>query len=461
MPVFACETLLPAPPHAVFDWHARPGALARLTPPWEPLEVLSHTGESIMDGSRFVLRVGRRPFRFHWVALHENYLCDEQFGDRQVSGPFAEWRHLRRFEAEGEEGCRLREEITYSLPGGRVSEAFLGAALRRRLERAFHYRHETLRQDLARHRAFPDAPRLRIALTGGSGLIGTRLRHFLSTGGHEVRRLVRRPTRAVDEISWNPAAGELDAAALEGLDAVVHLAGENIAGGRWSPARKFAIRDSRVQGTRLLAETLARMAHPPRVLVSTSAIGFYGDRGEEWVEEGSPPGQGFLSEVGQAWEAATESAAAAGIRVVLLRVGLVLAAEGGALARMLPAFRLGLGGRLGGGRQMLSWIDADDLLGAFHFALLDETLSGPVNATAPAPVANAEFTRALAGALGRWVGPPLPAFVLRLLLGEMGQALLLSGARVRPARLLAAGFRFFQPDLAASLRRQLGLGPAP
>jgi hypothetical protein len=258
------------------------------------------------------------------------------------------------------------------------------------------------------------------------------------------------------EIAWDPAAGTLNVASLEGLDGVVHLAGENISASRWTPEVKSRIRASRVEGTRLLCEGLAKLKRPPQVLVSASAIGWYGDAGDAALDETGAAGRGFLPEVCAAWENATEPARAAGIRVVNLRIGIVLAAKGGALARMLTPFKLGMGGPVGSGRQVMSWIALDDLLGIIEAALWDSRFSGPVNATAPHPVTQAQFARTLGSVLGRPAVAPLPGAVVRLAFGEMGQALLLEGARVLPRRLLDAGFPFQTPGLEGALRSELG-----
>jgi uncharacterized protein (TIGR01777 family) len=280
----------------------------------------------------------------------------------------------------------------------------------------------------------------------------------MTAEGHAITRLVRRPSADPAEVSWDPSAGTVDAAGLEGLDAVVHLAGENIASGRWTAARKERIRASRVGGTKLLCDTLAGLEAPPAVVVAASAIGVYGDRGDEVLDETSPPGTGFFPEVGQAWEAATSSAERAGIRVVQLRIGVVLSGRGGALSRMLPPFRLGLGGRLGSGTQFMSWIALDDLVAAIRFAILTPSLSGPVNATAPEAVTNAELTRSLGRVLGRPTLFPVPAFALRTLVGELADEALLASARVRPRKLEEAGFQFRHPDLEGALRFELGRG---
>lgn len=294
------------------------------------------------------------------------------------------------------------------------------------------------------------APRLRVAVTGSSGLIGTELCRRLEAEGHAVLRLVRRTPRGEGEAHWDPAAGVIDAAALEGLDAVVGLAGENV-GARWTTERRRRIRASRVDATLLLGETLAGLARPPRVFVSASAVGYYGIRGDERLDESSPPGTDFLAQVVRDWEAAADPAASAGIRVVHPRIGVVLAADGGVLARMLPPFRLGLGGRMGSGRQWMSWIALDDLVDVLLRALRDDALAGPVNAVAGAAT-NAEFTATLGRVLRRPTVTVVPAFALRAAFGEMAEDTILASQRVEARRLAALGHQFRHPDLEGALR---------
>ena len=295
---------------------------------------------------------------------------------------------------------------------------------------------------------------MKILVSGASGFVGSTLLPLLTNAGHQVVRL----TRGGGGLSWEPAAARIDAAALEGFDGVVHLAGESVAARRWTTEQKRRIRDSRVVGTRLLCDTLARLARPPRVLVCASAIGYYGSRGDATLTETSPAGDDFLGRTCREWEAATEPAARKGIRVVNLRFGFILGAAGGGLKKMLPPFRLGLGGPLGDGRQWMSWVAIDDAAGAALFALTHEALRGPANVVAPNPVTNAEFTRVLGRVLSRPAFLPMPAFVARLAFGEMADALLLAGQRVEPARLRAAGYTWRHPDLEKSLRAMLGRG---
>ena len=281
---------------------------------------------------------------------------------------------------------------------------------------------------------------MKIAVTGASGLVGSELVLFLTTAGHEVIRLVRRSPGEGEE-HWNPASG-IESDAIQGIDAVVHLAGENIAEGRWTKEKKDRIRDSRVDGTAALVQSLVAMEHPPPTLICASAIGHYGDRGDTELIEDSEPGTGFLPEVCQAWEAAADPAREAGIRVVHLRFGVVLSVAGGALKKMLTPFRLGAGGRIGSGDQYMSWLSIGDAAGIILYALKTNELSGSVNAVAPEPVTNSEFTKALGRAVHRPTIFPMPALVAKLAFGEMAEALLLASTRVLPRRLEESGYTF-------------------
>jgi uncharacterized protein len=296
---------------------------------------------------------------------------------------------------------------------------------------------------------------LDVLVSGSTGLIGSALVSALQEGGHRVRRLTRSGGSSEDVVRWDPSAGEIDASRIEGVDAVVHLAGENIVG-RWTDAKKARIRDSRVRGTRLLAETLARLPTPPGVMVSASATGYYGDRGNELLSEESAPGDSFLAGVGQEWEAAADPAREAGVRVVHPRFGIVLSTEGGALGTTLPIFKLGAGGKIGSGRQYWSWIAIDDVVGAILHVLREDSLEGPVNVTVPDPPTNAEYTRVLGRVLGRPTVFPLPAPVARIMLGQLADELLLASQRIEPARLKETGYSYRYPELEGSLRHLLG-----
>jgi uncharacterized protein len=294
-----------------------------------------------------------------------------------------------------------------------------------------------------------------VAVTGSTGMIGSALVASLVADGHEVLRLTRSPSPGPGAARWDPAGGTIDAEALAKADAVVHLAGRAIAAPRWTPKVKREILSSRTRGTRLLAETMAGLAGGPRVLVTASGIHYYGDRGDEVLTETSPGGQGFLAEVCRQWEGAASPARDAGIRTVHVRTGLVLASRGGALPKLLPLFRVGLGGRFGSGRQWWPWVTLDDVVGIYRHAVTSAAASGPLNATAPNPVTNAEFTATLAKVLGRPALLPVPHFGPRLLLGQMAEELLFTSARVHPAAPQSSGYWFQHPTLAPALRHLL------
>jgi uncharacterized protein len=303
---------------------------------------------------------------------------------------------------------------------------------------------------------------VRVLVSGSTGFVGTSLVQALKRDGHAVARLMRpessRPGadgQQAQIVRWDPVSGQFDAPGAEGADALVHLAGASIAGGRWNAARKSLLRTSRVDATRHLIGALSRLQQPPRVIVAASAIGYYGDRGDETLAESSPPGNDFLSTLCREWEAESARGAEFGARVVMLRIGIILATHGGALPRMLLPFKLGVGGRLGSGRQWMSWLTLNEAVGILKFALASSALSGPVNTVTPYPVQNKDFTRILARALHRPALFPAPAFALRVALGEMADALLLASQRVVPAKLQQTGYRFAHPDLATALEEVL------
>lgn len=296
---------------------------------------------------------------------------------------------------------------------------------------------------------------MHVTLTGSSGLIGSALVDSLTADGHQVTRLVRRPPRGPDEASWDPAAGVLDPEVLRGVDAVIHLAGEPIGARRWTDEQKQRIRDSRVESTRLLAETLADIAGTPPILACASGADYYGDRGDEPLTEDSDAGTSFLAQVCVEWEAAADPARQSGARVVHLRTGLVLAGEALAMKRLLPLFKAGVGGRFGSGRQYWPWISIDDAVGLYRFAIETDSLEGPVNTVAPQPVTNAEFTRSVAAVLHRPAVVPVPRFGPRLLLGELADTLLFHSKRVLPERAQSHGYAFRHPDLDQALRHVL------
>ncbi|WP_412063359.1 TIGR01777 family oxidoreductase [Rubrivirga sp. IMCC45206] len=463
---YTTRVAVPVPAADLFRWHARPGAFQRLSPPWQPVSLVSHEG--IRDGDRAVIRLGVGPAGIDWVAEHVGYddVCLTgdgpcQFEDRQVSGPFAAWHHVHRMLPDGD-GSVLEDDVTYELPLAPVTS--LGAPIaRRQFDRMFAYRHRVTVEDLRRH-ADADVAPMTIAITGASGLVGTALGAFLQGGGHTVVRLVRRREDAVSQgpqdeaVYWNVEAGEVDTDALARLapDAVVHLAGEPITSLDGSQSARRTIWESRSKGTRLIAQSLAALPVPPRVLVSASASGAYGDRGDEVLTEDSPRGTGFLPGVCRAWENATAPASAAGIRVVHARIGLVTTPSGGVLQPLAPLALLGLGGWPGDGTAWWPWIALDDVVYALHHIVLAAGLSGPVNLSAPEPVTTKAFVKTLARVQRRPAVVSVPTPLVKLAGGELARRVALTSVRMVPGRLLASGFRFAVPDLDTALRHMLG-----
>ena len=444
------------PVETLWAWHTRPGALERLMPPWDSMRVVARTG-GIANGTRVTLAVPFGPVRLRWVSEHRDVDPPHGFADEQIAGPFARWVHVHAMSADGPAASVLEDRIEYAGPAGPVGRAVARRAVAARLPALLRYRHETLAADLDAHARFAARPRLAVGITGASGLVGTALTQFLTSGGHRVVRFVRGAAGdAPDAVTWDPASGFPSPDRVPALDAVVHLAGAGVADHRWTPRRMALIRDSREQGTATLARALAALPRPPRTLLCASAIGFYGFDGRAPVDETASRGGGFLADVCGRWEAAADPARAAGLRVTHLRLGLVLTPAGGLLKTLLPVFRAGAGGVVGPGTQGMSWVGLDDVVGAFHHALFDDTLAGPVNVTAPVPVSNTAFTRALGRALHRPTLVPAPAFGLRLLLGrQMADETALSSAWVRPARLEAMGYPFRHRTLDAALAHYL------
>jgi uncharacterized protein len=435
-------------PAEVFAWHSRPGAITRLMPPWQPVRV-AREAPSIRDGEA-VLAL---PAGLRWVAKHDPVAYDppRQFADvlQPPLGSALRWRHTHQFLPAADGGTEVLDTVDTPVPA-------------RALKPMFGYRHRQLADDLAVHaraRALCPEP-LTIALTGSSGVVGSALAALLSTGGHQVIRLVRRAPAGDGERRWEP--DDPDPGLLDGVDAVIHLAGASI-GGRFTPERKRAILGSRIGPTRALATLAARSPGRLRAFVTASAVGFYGaDRGDEILTEASARGDGFLADVSVAWEEAAEPAAAAGIRSVQVRTGIVQTPRGGMLRLLYPLFETGLGGPLGDGTGWLPWIEIDDLLDIYLRAVTDPALSGPVNAVAPDPEPQAGYARTLGRVLGRPAVIPVPAAGPQLLLGAEGaRELAMASQLVRPAALTAAGHVFRFPGLDGALRHVLGRAGVP
>ncbi len=435
------RSVMPCSALELFAWHASSGGFGRLAPPWQKLEVLRED-PGLEAGKRIELKMGTPIGMRRWLARH--VACEEGkgFSDVQEEGPFKSWRHDHTFEQRDDGSCGLVDSIEYSLPLGGLGESYVST----QLEKSFSYRHWVTRRDFELKNALPDFQELKIAIVGGSGFLGTKLKALLSAQGHSVSVMTRRK-RSESDIRWDPVAGEVEISKLEGLDAIIHLAGENLTSGRWSAARKKRLWSSRVDATEFLVDSITKLERPPTVLLSGSGIGIYGSDTERVFSESSKPGDGYLAQMCEAWEAAAMRAESANTRVCLLRTGVVIDPRGGALQKMLPAFRMGLGGPLGNGEQWFPWISLEDWMGAVNWLLFDKRSKGAINLVAPEAVRQKEFARVLGVALKRPAVLPAPRFALRVLLGEMADEALLSSIHAKPARLNELGYRFVLPRL--------------
>jgi uncharacterized protein (TIGR01777 family) len=460
---FILRSPMPVSADELYAWHARPLAFQRLQPPWEHTTVLKQEGQFGTDGFLITVRTSTvGPLKGTWLAEAHDFLPGRRFQDRELRGPFAFWNHTHLMIPEGAEASTLEDLIEYRVPFGLPGRLFAGGLVRKRLATVFTYRHFLTASDLSRHKRFRDRPRLTVAVTGSRGAIGSDLVPFLTTGGHRVVRLVTGDAKPLYDdgtnwVAWKPDA-PLDPSTLEGVDAVVHLAGDNVAAGRWSAAKKQKVLDSRTVPTRHIADAIAAvpLERRPKVFVCASAVGFYGDRGEEELTEESPTGTGFFPEVVRAWETACGPAHDAGVRTVNLRIGVALSLRGGALAKQLFAFKMGGGAVLGSGKQWVPWITTNDVVGAIHHALYTDGLAGPVNAVAPNPVANRTFAKTLGRVLRRPAFFWLPQVALRVVFGEIANEALVASIKTRPAKLAASGFTFDHTELEPALRFLLG-----
>lgn len=449
---FHWESTLPHSIEEVFAWHTRAGAFERLNAPWRPVHITRSSG-GLAVVAQVQIRVPIAPgFTIPWHLTHTAFEPPRMFRDEQIRGPFRHWRHTHSFLPQSESATKVHDSIEYQLPPG---TNLLNWAMQRELKRLFNFRHSILKADLELHSRWRHKPRKTILIAGASGFIGQALRAFLSTGGHSVLTLVRRTPITAGEFFWDPTNGVLDPDVFHGVDAVINLCGENIAAGRWTKSRKTNIEQSRVCTTALLARTIATLTTQPEVCINASGVGLYGDTGETRVDESGAAGPDFLARVCAAWETASLPLDGSSCRNVRLRLGMVLNASGGALSKMLPAFYCGAGGRLGSGRQFVSWIGLQDLLGIFEHTLYTEDLRGPVNCVSPYSCTNREFTETLAHVVQRPALLPVPAFVLRLALGEMSH-MLLSSSNIDPQRLISSGYTFLHPELHTSLTFECG-----
>jgi uncharacterized protein (TIGR01777 family) len=453
MPSIAFTSPLPVSAARAFAWHEANGAFERLNPPWAPATVLSSDG-SINNGARVSLKVPLLgPISATMRVVHEDYQLNKQFCDRQEFGPFRAWKHTHQFESTGPNSCDLIDTIEYELPWNGTRVGLLARHAERQLNSVFTYRHSVTASDLSR---FVSPLENRIAVTGSSGLVGSSLVPFLTAGGATVNRLVRTRTAASSShILWNPERGYVDTDRLAGIDTIVHLAGAGIADRPWTQHRKTTLRSSRVEGTSTIVQGLRSLNSPPKTLICASAVGFYGPRADEMLYETSPKGVGFLADLCEAWEHQALEAERLGIRVVILRFGVILSPLGGALRKLLPVFKAGLGGPIGTGLAYFPWTSIEDVLGVIHRAIIDSSIKGIYNLTSPSPITNREFAKTLGTVLHRPTIIPVPEMVLRAMLGEMAEQTLIASQRVVPRRLMEADYPL-EGDISHYLQKQLG-----
>jgi len=452
--VYIKRTKINVPVETLFSWHEQNGAISRLTPPWAPMKMISRKGIGIQKGVKVTFKLCIFKIPMIWEAEHIDYRKNEEFKDRQKKGPFSKWEHTHRFISHGKSRSIMEDQVEFKLPFGIFSRPFYGFA-KKEFERMFSYRHRVLKRDLENH--VGKSKKMRILISGASGTIGNALVPFLRTCGHEVIRLVRKEEElSDDELFWDPYKNILDLESAGPIDAVINLNGVDISRGRWTQTQKKQIIESRIIPTRVLVEKMSELDTKPLVFISSSAIGFYGERKDQTLKETDGKGESFISSVCKKWEDATIEAQKAGIRTIQLRIGIVLTPFGGALERMEFPFKAGCGVRLSHGRQYMSWISMEDVLSGILHILNNNKIKGPVNLTGPNPVRNKEFAKTLAMVFSKKVFFVLPEFIARALWGEMGKETLLTSARVKPFKLLNNGFSFQHESLFSALKDMLG-----
>ncbi len=440
-----------------FAWHERKGSFRRLMPPWEVAEEV-RADDTLEDGAQRIFRFPMGPMKMKWVAQHSKYNPPHSFEDDMLKGPFKSWHHKHEFKQNEDGTSFVHDQVSYKLPMGFLGKLVAGRIVRKRIERMFYAREIRLERDLKRHSDFAHLPRKKILVAGSSGLIGRQLVAFLDTGGHEVWRLVRRePKKGENELKWLPSKGELNPKDLEGFDTIIHLGGAGIGDKRWSKKRMKLIEDSRVISTNLLASTIAKLKNKPEAFIMASAVGWYGNRGDEILTENSTSGEGFLPTICKNWENASKPAQDSGVRSIHLRTGIVLDATGGALGKMLLPAKLGGGGPIGRGKQWYSWISMDDQIYSINHLMMKQECQGVYNLGSPNPVQQKKFAKVLGKVLRRPAFIPTPPFAIWFLFGKMGVALTTESTKIIPERLIDSGYVFQHPELELALRDSLGL----
>ena len=435
------------------EWHEKPGAFGRIQPPWEKAKIVNKA-KAIEDDLEEHIQIQMGPVKKMWIARYHNVIKGKQFCDFQVKGPFGYWDHRHIFRDNDDKGSRLVDEITYREPMGFLGRFLAGNMIYNKLDRMFRYRHEVTRLDLERHHQ-SSVKSKKILIAGGSGLVGSALEPLLKTLGHSVYILTRKPLTE-NHIKWNPEKGEIDREKLHGFDAVINLAGRNVAA-PWTKKIKKELTDSRLKSTELLVKTFSELEQKPEVFISSSGSSVYPLYDGIEYDESGPMGEGFLPNLARSWEEKTAPLEKAGIRRVVLRIGIVLSPAGGAMKKMMTPFLFGLGGPFGKGDQYMSWIALDDLIDIIAFAIGDKRYSGVINAVSPQPVTNKEFCKTLAKVLHRPCFMKVPSFVLKAIPGGMGKEIFLASNRVKPGKLLESKYQFRYSDLEQTFCHLLGL----
>ena len=460
LPLFVHKAKFDANKKQIWDWYNSDGAFRRIMPEWEGIQPIN--AGRLVDGDETIFKVKMGPLRQKWVARHHSVVPGESFADRMIKGPFGAWNHHHEFESKSGQMTSVIDNVEYKLPLHIFTGWSAGFTVLPRMKQMFEFRSVRVANDLKQIQATAKLPRQRILVSGSTGMIGLQLCAFLEAAGHDVHRLLRPSTKLPSDVDstkvvkWNDLTGEILEGDMNGFDSIIHLAGAGIGDKRWSKKRLKLIRDSRIIPTENLAKIVAGLENPPKKMLCSSAIGFYGNRGTEVLDENSSAGNDMLSDLCKDWENASSAAKDAGINVIHLRTGIVMSPLGGALAKLLLPAKMGAGGPVGGGKQMQSWISLDDEIYAIHHLMMKEDSEGAYNLTAPNPVSQKQFAKTLGKVLRRPAFAPLPGFVIKMLFGQMGKKLVLEGQDVKPNRLLESGYEFTHSELESCLRSCLG-----
>ncbi|MCB1073075.1 MAG: TIGR01777 family oxidoreductase [Chlamydiia bacterium] len=450
---FQFRSLINRSPEEVFGWHLKDRMLERCIPPYESISILNSEGRPNVIGSKIAFRAKFLGLFSTTVNLeYTEFVPDESFTIIAKDGRLKELKYKTAITPQSEHTSEIIDSFAFSHNFPRIFNPLINRILQKRLFRIVNYKHEMIDHDIGMLRKYPFERPLKVLVSGSHGLIGKNLAYFLEFAGHDVWHLSRFGSKEEKTLIWDPKTGECDSRQFEGFDVVVHLAGENIGEGRWTKKKKERVLKSRSKGTENLVQIFKGLKNPPKAFISASAVGYYGNRGAEVVDETSGPGKGlFISQVCEEWERASRELEEKGVRVVHTRFGMVLSSAGGALKKMMTPFKWGLGGKLGNGHQYVSWVAIDDVVGSIYHVMMTPSLQGAVNVVAPNPVPNDILTKKLSKRLNRWIGPPLPEFVIRMILGQKGEELLLTSTRVEPLRLNESGYHFHYPKLTQAL----------